>query len=488
MKILLFIILGISGILCEVPPPYPSRGFRPSPQLSLPQRTYGVPNVQPAKQLSTKYGPPPSNAEPLDPAYRNNLPPIKLTQDSRYRTIPDSVWFNKGNLAQRPLPTRYGVPDIDVQNNVQSVPQTIYGVPKQVDNSAQFGPFLAQPQRNYGAPDRAVVDAATLEEVRELKQLLQKIEAQRIIQQNIAQYLAPQVSRQPDNRFVQNLPTQNNAKFRSSLTDQYLPIKEPENFRKFVSPTTGFNVQQEGRNLDQNPSNQNNVNTAFVRGDQGNPAGKYIPPTQNLPNQGNQENADPSSVSPNFAKNPTNSWNNLDLPNPGDAQSNNNFPNSVPFPNPNIDVQKVEVTQFGNRDNNGRVRPTTRPQNNNGNGNDDQVNNRYIPPTIESPVQRNPTPTTQRPFVTSSSGFDYPMEQDPNTESPNVSVATAVAAPQDGQQFFLLQPDGTYQRIIVQKREGGSQKDNIYGANYVLQNVRTDPNIVYAPLISLVGR
>ncbi|XP_057671709.1 uncharacterized protein DDB_G0288805-like isoform X2 [Diorhabda carinulata] len=556
--ILVCLLLTITETLCEVPPPYTTRGFKLSSQVSIPQSTYGSPNGSPPKQLPTKYGPPPTNnAEPLDPSFKESSTPIKFTLNNQYRTIKGT--FEPVNTPQRlyDVPKRvnspqkqqvqtqnipqtiYGapttsnlwtqngftskqqiqqLPKVQKQNIFSAVPQTVYGAPTvynqlthggsvtqpqvtygapntpqkqqllQIQTQNVFNP-VPQPQRNYGTPDstKTTIDTATLEEIRELKQVLQRIEASRLAQQVTNQYAAPQITQQQnqqlDNRFVQHLPTLANNNFRNSLSDQYLPVKEPENFKKFIAPTSQFNPQDS--------ANVNIDNTISFRKEQGRISpNRYIPPNQNNNNNNNNNNQEGSiSESTIFGNIPRNSWNNLDLPNVNNVntQSNNGFSNSVPLTN-NVDIQKVEVTQFGPRN---RVRnnsassgTTVKPQIDDlgAGSNEREVNNRYLPPRVENSV-RSPRPTTPTP-PTSEPDYD---DQGAGAETPNIAIATSVAVPQNDLQYYLLQPDGTYQSIILEK--GGRQEKAItYGQNYLLQNLRSNPNIAYTPIVNLLGK
>jgi len=54
-----------------------------------------------------------------------------------------------------------------------------------------------------------------------------------------------------------------------------------------------------------------------------------------------------------------------------------------------------------------------------------------------------------------------------------------------GSFFYVQQPDGRLQRVILQKIKDPNGKPEEYVANYYFQNIQALPNVVYTPLISL---
>ncbi|CAH1107218.1 unnamed protein product [Psylliodes chrysocephalus] len=565
MKVLICLFLIVDYIVCEVPPPYPSRIAEP------PRTRYGVPNSEQLSQPQAVYGPP-KNAEPLDPLFRqppnpakfqnpiNNInpqntafqrPPQRYLGPPRSNAVavPQTIYGppkpshsvpqitygvpNKQNennfAAYQPEPSRnygnpkptssipqttYGVPGEQIspqnQNNFaayqpnrqpepsrnygtpkpsSSIPQTTYGVPdKQIEsqnqnNFAAYQPngqpqpsrnygtpkpsssipqitygapgeqiapqnqnnFAAyqpnrqpEPSRNYGTPN---IDSATLEEIKQLRQLIQKIESQRT-----AQIIASQAS-VGDNRHGQSLPNREAGNFRQ----QSSPVREPDTFKKDIS--LGFNRQQGAR--------QNDGSNFYLPREN-----QPVLPTNYIPSQNNNEFNTGSQVPANKPSSPANSWNNLDLPGT----------------NSDVDVQQVEVTQFGpNRkiNKNNDFGTTYRPESNNNEG---EINNNYIPPT-----------TTENPTInfssTSTPGNIYETPQDGSGESPNIAIATAVVGAPNDQQYYLLQPDGRYQRIILPKPRDQTNKQIGLPANYQLyQNLQVDPNVLYTPLYTVINK
>ncbi|CAG9763402.1 unnamed protein product [Ceutorhynchus assimilis] len=112
-------------------------------------------------------------------------------------------------------------------------------------------------------------------------------------------------------------------------------------------------------------------------------------------------------------------------------------------------------------------------------------------PTSYLPTQTTPrsvVATTLKPSTTTATStttveandYDYNQQTE---EGPNISVSNAVAG--GGSFFYLQQPDGRLQKVILQKTQEPNSKPEEYVANYYFQNVQALPNTVYTPLINL---
>ncbi|XP_050312250.1 uncharacterized protein LOC126747561 [Anthonomus grandis grandis] len=120
----------------------------------------------------------------------------------------------------------------------------------------------------------------------------------------------------------------------------------------------------------------------------------------------------------------------------------------------------------------------------------------YLPPLTTPKTAQQSTTTTSRPRTTTGAPRDFeydyeaPTEEaalndddNSNSDSPNVSISNAVAG---GTNFFYLQqPDGRLQRVVLQRSREPNGKPEEYVANYYFQNIQAVPNAVYTPLVSL---
>ncbi|CAH1989375.1 unnamed protein product [Acanthoscelides obtectus] len=133
MKVPIFLLSTIHLVLCEVPPPYPRRGFRPHQPLLLPLLSHSF--IAPSQKYSSgrvvNGG---SSFRPSDQQHSYDLP-------NKLKNQPQST-YGPPNY-QRPPSTSYGVP-----NKIQSQPQVIYGLPGVAQR-----PSHSQPQTTYGPPN-----------------------------------------------------------------------------------------------------------------------------------------------------------------------------------------------------------------------------------------------------------------------------------------------------------------------------------------------
>ncbi|XP_018569387.1 uncharacterized protein LOC108909505 [Anoplophora glabripennis] len=547
MKVFISILLSLGLALCEVPPPYPPRGFRPSPPFNLPirqpQTSYGVPQAVPSKISQAapqiQYGVPNqqgSSSTPILTPNFNSKQTVPSTSygvpvtTSPYRTIISESQGANSALNQqglRPLPNL--TPNF---NSKQVIPSNSYGAPA---TSSPYRTIVNQPQltqdapssqnrlnNQYGVPDARNVE--TLEQLKQLNLLLQLSQSSNADQQrqadiNLAQF-------QNSNRNVgipnqQYLPVREAADFRGNLQPQnsqqnigpnqgYLPAQEPTNFRN------GFDVPQSNN---QDPLEVRIPNPNLQKLSQ-----QYLPvkeasnfdkgvqfPQAVIPQRQNVQpniNYDQPLNNPQLFNRAESSQNNqpqLSGINPNIAlasQNPNRNINSYEAPlQSNVDIQQLNVRRLQNSNNvqssirQNAARPIQPVQQNREfddsniqGASREQVDEKYLPPT-----------TTARTVLRPDSGSavlpqNNPDEDEQSTESkeeaggPNIAVATAVSGVPGGQSFYLLQPDGRLQRVIYQKTRAEGDRENEYTANYLFQNIQADPSLVYSPLVALGKR
>nr|XP_023023127.1 uncharacterized protein LOC111511340 [Leptinotarsa decemlineata] len=199
MKILLNILLTLSVVLCEVPPPYPARGFRPSPQFFIP----------PPSQPQTQYGPP-LDVNPVKVIVR----PHNLAQRQRPQSQAELDFLNNLRIVNNQLEVTYGVP------SKQELPSSQYGPPynnKQVSNPAgnKFQNNIAanQPQVIYGPPNR--IEQSRPTDNRFQSNIVANQPQVTYGAPNRVEQSQPQVTYGPPNRIEQPRPTDN--RFQSSI-------------------------------------------------------------------------------------------------------------------------------------------------------------------------------------------------------------------------------------------------------------------------------
>ncbi|CAG9864707.1 unnamed protein product [Phyllotreta striolata] len=436
--------------LSNFPNPY-LRAPRPASAISAPQTIYGTPNRQ-IFAPQTTYGVP--NKQNLAPQTTYGAPNKQISSPQATYEAPNKQILayqttfgapNKQNFVPHGTPNQL----INVAQatyevlNKQILEQETYGAPNKQSLSPHGTPSelisdyaalkkqilahatlvalkkqILEQEATYRAPNKQSLsplgtssqEAPTFDEIRQLKALLRKIEEAQLLTQL-------------NGKYAQSLPNRGPGDFSPSLTQQYLPVKEPENFnRQRGDRENDFNARTPSSNY--NPSANNNFD-------------------------GFREGRFRSG----------NSWNNLDLPN---------------GTNRNVDVHKVEVTQFGSSGSrNNEVSTTFRPDANN---KEDGISNKYIPPaTSENPITVNPS--TEIPVV------NYLPPQNGNNENPNIAVATSVSGIPNDQQFYLVQPDGKYQRIVLSKTSNNNP------VNYqLLNNAQVDPNVLYTPLYTVINK
>ncbi|KAJ8922204.1 hypothetical protein NQ315_004141 [Exocentrus adspersus] len=335
-------------------------------------------------------------------------------------------------------------------NSKQKIPSTSYGVPVTATPYRTINePQLAHNQNNrpssqYGAVNTDETNIETLEQIKQLNLLLQLSQSGK--------------SNRNNPNLFQNQESSKNVVIPSQ---QYLPVKEPTNFRK------GFDLSSnQGGSYDVGLSNRN--------GNQ-QPSDHYLPANQ--------------VSNSNFPQIPAQNRNtNTALPGSQNINPNLNGFNS---PAQNIEIERLNVRRLpnlnSNEQNQNRAQSTLNSVRQNKDlgytQNGEQIGEGYLPPALPAPTTR-PTiyrPATSRPASVPSDG---PAGNDQPTvfkdaAGPNVSVATAVAGTPGEQRFYVLQPDGSLQRVIFQKTRTDSDRENEYTANYIFQNVQPDPELGY---------
>ncbi|VEN64305.1 unnamed protein product [Callosobruchus maculatus] len=482
------------------------QAFRPLPSQNTPSQSYGPPK-------QTAYGPPssqiaqgtPSNVQRPSHAFGVQNSHATLSQlygtPSKVQSLPQTT-YGTPDLQVEPLQTprqafsvqnlpktSHGVPVAPSQaygapSKVQSQPQTTYGVPSVSNEAQSVSNITPAPQKSlaqtYGAPPRTP-EIETLERLKN-QQFSNVIPT--------SQHLP---LKEPGNfgRFLQGLPLREAEDFRSGVpSQQYLPVREAENFNQGYPRSLNQN-QGYSRNLNQQylpVKDAQNFKQGFERntaiansfqGDFGN-----IFPAQNTPRTHTTvdvQKVDVMSVIPLDNNYPENR--NSNYPQPGNPNINptSEFGTETPkrYPEENQTVGQVD-----------NEKRNVAPQ-----------NGGYDPPvatTTEKPVLKRPTkpkqiPTTAPPEVDTEQGNEEDENEAPQRdETPddgqsNVAIATAVAGG-GSRHFYLLQPDGRLQRVTLEKTQETGDAANEYTANYLFQNIQPEPNGVYAPLISLVNK
>nr|CAH7747414.1 unnamed protein product [Callosobruchus chinensis] len=253
MKIPVLVLCVVQIVLCEVPPPYLRRGFRPHQPLLLPllsqvqsfvspsqkftsgrivnggrptspQQSYGLPSRLQNQPQST-YGPPSLQQSYGPPSKLQNQPqPIygapSLQQSygppSRLQNQPQSTYgppsYQKPSSSYG-IPSKiqsqpdviYGLPGI-AQNPSQSRPQTTYGPPS---DSQKVPPQLYgtpnQPQTTYGPPNYQVVPS---QQIQSLPQAFRPLPAQNTPSQSYGppKQSAPQTTYGPPSSQIAQYP------------------------------------------------------------------------------------------------------------------------------------------------------------------------------------------------------------------------------------------------------------------------------------------
>ncbi|CAG9824241.1 unnamed protein product [Phaedon cochleariae] len=546
MKILGFGLVILTTVICEVPPPF-SGSFRPSQPLLLPakghiQTFYGPPKQQYPSSPQTQYGVPNSkNFEYLEDLLGPIIPPRTVVRPQTNYKQPSRIPGSQDSLRiTSHLQTTYGVP------SKQQVPTVQYGAPeiRQNDNyhyyqpsRPLFGnnidqnrkPVPSRPQNsqmiysnnNYQSPKPFG------DNFRHNQPQVQYMPSGISLNNN---YQAPRGYDQqglqgqygvPDQRGIESFERVQQQRYRvqqqhqlinqNSLTEQYLPLREAVNFRNSAnanrqSGNLGNNVPKielsqqyrvQQQQLNPRPLTEQYLplreavdfrNSASANRQAGN-LGNNVPTIelsqQHLPiKEANRFR----SIQPEIGRDHTQNFggvqNDIDLPTQTIAPHGDSTVSFPPidqrFMNPmNIDIQQVEVKSVGQNDdvNSQSYQP---------------VSDRYLPSTTT------PRVTTERPVTTASRAVttvrpteatvEEPMLTETDDESsgnPNVAIATAVAGNPEGQTFYLVQPDGRFQRVVYQKTQEQGDQDNEYTANYNFQNIQADPDLVYTPLITL---
>ncbi|KAL1516911.1 hypothetical protein ABEB36_000744 [Hypothenemus hampei] len=113
----------------------------------------------------------------------------------------------------------------------------------------------------------------------------------------------------------------------------------------------------------------------------------------------------------------------------------------------------------------------------------------YLPPSTTPQPSTTPTnifTSTEPPTVTVSDNLSTPAPssgQEQDARDPNLAISNAFAG--NTGVFYLQQPDGRFQRVILQRIQEPNSKPEEYVANYYFQNIQRAPEAVYAPLITL---
>lgn len=331
LQIIFAILLSAGLALCEVPPPYPPRGFRPSPPFNLPirqpQTTYGVPDAVPSKlsqpSPQIQYGVPnqqgPNSGPNLTPNFnsKQTIPDTSYgapLTSSPYRTIiSESQTANRATNQGAARPSNL-TPNISLK---QTVPSTSYGVPV---TSSPYRTIVSEPQVAYGAPSSQsrpntqydVPDARnveTLEQIRQLNLLLQLSQSSKSNQQNQAGISLAQS--QNSNRNI-GIPSQ-----------QYLPTNQASNFGGNLQSQTS-QQNQAGINLAQSQNSNGNI---------GIPSQQYLPTNEDFNFGGNSQSRNIGQPAQEYSpvRESTNFRNGFNLP-----QSNTQAPFDVRVPNLNL--------------------------------------------------------------------------------------------------------------------------------------------------------
>ncbi|KAG5886225.1 hypothetical protein JTB14_029826 [Gonioctena quinquepunctata] len=538
MKLIISILLTLGVVSCEVPPPYPTRGFRPSQPFFLPIRN----------QPQTVYGPPPQN-RPVAPQIQYGVPNTKDVEpvDILVRPLLSPSKFSS-NFPQRYNPPQYqGQSEAYPQNNVKIVKgqlQVSYGVPsKQELPSVQYGapqstppsryqiskptagnnfqnpnsilPVNTQPQLTYGPP-KQITEPQTQygpPNTRDIE-TFERSQIQKIQDLNnqppTVQYLPVREAgdfklSERNVNSEQRLPVRGSLNFRNErpqLSEQYLPVKDATAFKNSFesSQNNGGDSGIPQTNYLQ-PQLDNPRMVTFLDNFDVTP---YQVPSGNSRSRSFQAN-EPSTTKLGAKSDNPNQVNNYSTErNVGFNGGQSQYPHVRPGSN-NIDIQQVEVKAWnsGGDGNNNNFGPSVvKPRNYDNVGTPrgivgDSVTDIYLPvtstpnPVLRRPSQPGPTPRpTQIPVEDEEEDTESATEQPSN---PNIAIATAVAGgprqqqqqEEQQQQFYLLQPDGRLQRVIYEKNREVGDQEYEYTANYHFQNIQADPNLVYAPLITL---
>ncbi|XP_066148272.1 protein tfg-1-like [Euwallacea fornicatus] len=430
--VFLVVILGASA-LCEVPPPrsYLRPNFRPSLEIDL----HGRPRQSLDVQLPPKF-----TIEQL----------IRLTeklQSSRFQAQKIQVNLEQASSYLPPQPEAPGQlqppsssqsPNLWTQN-----PQSQYSPPTQqrpsqgLSDKLQWGSDQSfRPQNQYLLPSQSQTFRPQNQGFRPQNQLVPSSQNQAYrpqSQQNQNQGFRPQ------NQFVSS--------------DQSQGLR-PQN--QYVPPTQSQGFKPENQYP---PSNQN----------QGfGPQSQYVPPADNQVSR-------PQNV-PSAQNRPQATYG---VPNPGTSQLR---PPSTTYGVP----EGSGIETFGeqqqlpyNKPSNGFNRLNA-PLSTGGEGYESAAT------TQRTPLATSTTPRAVIAGTTSGPSFELDGQQEEGESdeaSPNIAISNAVAG--EGTFFYLQQPDGRLQRVVLQKTRDANGKPEEYVANYYFQNIQALPNVVYSPLIAL---
>ncbi|XP_066256261.1 uncharacterized protein [Euwallacea similis] len=429
MKTLFLVVILGTSALCEVPPPrsYLRQNFRPSLEIDV--------NSHPRQSLNVQL-PPKFTIEQL----------IRLTeklQSSRFQTQKIQV-----NLEQA---SSYLPPQPEAPSQLR---------PPSSSQSPNLWTQTQKPQTQYIPPT----------------------------QQQPSQGLSDKLQWSSE----QSLRPQN----------QYLPTSQSQTFRP---QNQGFKPQSQfvpsSQNQGYRPQGQQNQNqgfrpqTQFVPSDQNQglrPQNQYVPPTQSqeyTPSNQNQGFGSQNQYVP-----PSNNQ----ISRPQNLPSTQNRPQATyGVPTPGNSQLRPPSTSYGvpegsgietfgeqqqlpyNKPSNGFNRPNV-PSSAGGEGYEPAASTQRVPLATSTTPRAVVAETTNGP----SFELDGQQEEGQSDEaSPNIAISNAVAG--DGTFFYLQQPDGRLQRVVLQKTRDANGKPEEYVANYYFQNIQALPNVVYSPLIAL---
>ncbi|XP_076264846.1 uncharacterized protein LOC143199016 [Rhynchophorus ferrugineus] len=524
MKALIAVLIGCTIVFAELPPPYPHRGFRPSPQFG-PSRTphvfYGAPqkinvlDVNIPSKLTidqliriTEHLQHSRGKMNKPQPFNTYLPPPRQTFG------PTKQQIRPGSIL--PPQISYGAPN-NQQQNQNFRPSQVYGAPPNIGNqqnsfqapAGQKLPNLSPPVgfANQQTPPSSSYGAPLIPETSNFDESSQSNISPGQLRPPSTSYGTPFTQQLPASSQSNNFATNtqggaNSDSFKPPSSSYGVPFTQqssnPSSSNSFTnsnSQTTNFDGSQSplssyGTPLRESQSSRGQASSFPGSNLQTPPATSYgVPDIRNLETFGdfrdNFQNRDTlqQNILRDLAKQHLPSKNPVGFR----SQDNTNFVSQDYLPakedgGPSSRPQ-TPVTASESRPTQGNVQPT-------------DVGENYLPPI---------TTTTAKPVVTTTPkvvsttiqtpqvpNYDYdydlqptesPSNQNDSEADPNISISNAVAG--GGGFFYLQQPDGRLQKVVLEKNQEPNSKPEEYVANYYFQNIPSLPNQLYAPLINL---
>ncbi|KAH1010168.1 transcription activator MSS11-like [Dendroctonus ponderosae] len=536
MKVPILILLVCAGIQCELPPPYLRQDFRPSPQQYQPIKTIDVkiPSrltieqlIKLTEQLQNSQERVVNRPQKIQVSFEQNsyLPPSRPAQQTVNFQPQDSYLPPSKTPGQQ---SSYLPPARQPEQIYR--PPAQFRPPSQPQNGQSFRPQNNQNIELAFAPQRPQHQFQTQQPNFERPQnQFQSQQPNLERPQNQFQTQRPNFER-PENQFQSQQP--NLERPQNQFQTQRPNFERPQNQFQTQRPQNQYTPSQgfrpEGTNQNQfspaqtgfRPSNQygapQNSPEKLQNSQQSLPQATYGVPNRETSGSVNNQQKPPAT---NYGVPDVRPLETLDEQRTDeevlrqkvlDALKKQQLPYKPAsgFRPDSVNQQYLPSEGEGSVGQSQTPFSGNRPQNRPAAENPGQANKPatdigqgYLPPKGVAEGGFNSRPSTARPPVTESSPesvdglsqpdqepkpqqpTDNPLNQEGAEAGPNISIANAVAG--GGNFFYLQQPDGRLQKVVLEKTREPNSKPEEYVANYYFQNIQALPNVVYTPLVTL---